>query len=806
MLHIVEFGLKEDGTPKDFPQPLPDSEPNLQADSILDAIKDIDKHASLYKDYAKRNLHLTSFSLNTERNEIYGLDQKVIDEIGIIPFRIKCITNRGAGAAIGVTLMEVLGLDTAQVTDLTIIESSFEVWIALHLSQTSTEFAETDFIESKDIYSLRCAELETKLRAEHPLCARVVVDNMWKKDSFIPLPGALYIDKIGHESTAKLIQVGVDNFSLLCLAPSENSTADLPETVKSFPPPDTDAVLSSCLFLKKIKDEENPPEKERLAAYSVLSRLYGEKETIRGQDLAHEWSREWQGYDNVKVGAQVAHQMGFGPRTCNNVHKTWGDNSKCKECPYFGKVKSPIAIKGKEYIQTKGSGFYFLDISKEGKTTRRPDFEGLRRFLYQKRPYIVMKDNGEIYEWTGKKWKVMYDTEINAFAEMYFDPKPKASQVAEFLSLVLRTELRDRDFFNETTEGKMNFENGVLDVHTLKFEEHSTRYGFRHVLPYDYDKSATCPRFDQFIDEITVNRADDLGKLLREFMGYSLSGDPYWEQKCMVLIGEGQNGKSVLMQVLQALSGEDTDSYSMMSFKDLKQPQNKAALDGALFNISEETPSDSIMDSSDFKLLIGGNRITVKKLYKDPFKIVNRAKFWMLCNTLPRSGDKSWALLRRLIIVPFDRIFDKESQDKRLSEKLKLELPGILNSVVEAYREMKKRGGHTQSAVVGEQIERYRMNNDNVLRFWKEYVIVQDEGTTNDYEFMDELYTCYKNYVEEEQNEKPTSKVSFFSRIESFFPELESRKSRKYVGPARQKAAITCIKIHEEIRDKYLRK
>lgn len=796
MLQLVEI---KEGNP--IPQPLG---VNDIVPTIIDSFDVLERTRSLLAQVQmpeKRFLLFTAHHLNTEHNEIYELDECVLEKIELIPFRIDS-AGRGSAVAIATCLLEVLKLEPDMVLDLSILDADDTAWVIVHFDSPIIDATiEGTFKDLSEKLSHIKSELEKKIRAEIPLCKKAHVDNSWKRDDLLPVPGSRFLDRDGRASEVRCVQVGKAKVPSLNFFLAQEPDDAPKEVLKAFPTPDSESVQAECLFLKDIRKREILSTAEKEASFSILSRLFGDANLERGYDLCHEYAEGWDGYNRLETANLIARQASFGPRTCKNINKICGDKSKCQECPYWGKIKSPISIRGKDFILTRDTGFHFIDMI-DGKAHRRPDYEGLRRYLHQKTSYVVMKDNQQCYRWDGKKWGVMHDSEIQAFAQTHFDPKPKSSVVSEFVSLVLRTELRDREWLSDSTAGRMNFDNGVLEISTMKFEPHSKEYGFQTLLPYCYDPNALCPRFDQFMEEITCNR-QELIDVLKEFMGYSLSGDPYWEQKCMVLVGEGQNGKSKLIEVLQALAGEDSDNYSMMSFADLKKSENKSALDGALFNVSEETPSHSIMDSSDFKMLIGGAKITVKKLYKDPYKISNRAKFWMLCNTLPRSTDKTWALLRRLSIVPFDRIFKGEEQDRHIMTKLKAELPGILNSVIAAYKRMVERGHQRKSAIMEQQIAAYRRHNDNVLRFWVECVVDRGDGSEV-FEFIDDLYLAYREYVEKEQNEKPTPKSSFFQRLSQLFPAYEARTQLRNKGKRQTpKRVLMGVMLKEEAAEEY---
>ena len=98
----------------------------------------------------------------------------------------------------------------------------------------------------------------------------------------------------------------------------------------------------------------------------------------------------------------------------------------------------------------------------------------------------------------------------------------------------------------------LNMHNGTLVIRsdgTVTLRKHRKEDLFRYTLPYSYDPQAECPQWDNFIDRVLP--APDAQQLLREFIGYILMSDHRLE-KMLLLYGEGLNGKSVTLEVVES--------------------------------------------------------------------------------------------------------------------------------------------------------------------------------------------------------------------------------------------------------------
>ena len=306
----------------------------------------------------------------------------------------------------------------------------------------------------------------------------------------------------------------------------------------------------------------------------------------------------------------------------------------------------------------------------------------------------------------------------------------------------------------------INVRNGTLVVRSdgsVLLRDHRKDDLFTHTLDYVYDAQAECPQWQQFLDRVLPET--EAQQLLAEFVGYCLMKHHRLE-KMLWLYGQGQNGKSVTLEVVEALLGSMNVSY--LSLADLTNDDVKrAGFEGKMLNISTESGRD--VNPNILKQLTSGERVTVKRLYVDPRETNDYGKVLAAFNDLPRA-ENTFGYFRRLLILAYQVTIPQEEVDRRLADKLKTELPGILNWILQALPGLMTRGEFTQSQNCEQALERYRLMSDNVLLFANE-MCEPYEYTNNG----QEIYTAYRNYCLE-SSLKPNGKQKFYERLSSVFP------------------------------------
>ena len=285
----------------------------------------------------------------------------------------------------------------------------------------------------------------------------------------------------------------------------------------------------------------------------------------------------------------------------------------------------------------------------------------------------------------------------------------------------------------------INLCNGRLDWATGILEEHTPAEFTTVQLPVAYDAEALCPAFDQYL---ATTFDADVHTLIEELLGWCLIPDRRFETAVM-LTGEGENGKSVFLDLIGYLLG-DTNTANI-ALQDLEENRFKAAeLYQKLANVFADLDARGLQSSSMFKTLVTGDPITAERKFGQPFKFRSYAKLLFSANKIPSSRDRTHAFYRRWLIIPFTRTFDgagsNPAPDKGLRGKLQDELPGILNRALHGLERLVIREAFTQPKSVLEAKAAYIRSNDNVRVFVAECVIVDKNETIVKREFRQVYY------------------------------------------------------------------
>ena len=316
----------------------------------------------------------------------------------------------------------------------------------------------------------------------------------------------------------------------------------------------------------------------------------------------------------------------------------------------------------------------------------------------------------------------------------------------------------------------LNLRNGTLVVKadgSLELRNHRKEDLFTYTLLYAYDPQAECPLWHQFLDRVLPEAESQ--QVLREFIDYSLMKTHHLE-KMLLLYGGGLNGKSVTLEIIESLLGPMNVSY--LSLSDLTSDEVKrAGIEGKKLNISHESGKD--VNPNVLKQLTSGERVGIKHLYVDPRETNDYGKFIAAFNQLPKA-ENTFGFFRRLIILPYEVTIPKEEIDRQLTSKLREEISGILNWVLDALPDLMVRGEFTVSEKCEKALDLYRLQSDNVRLFFNE-LCERSEYTTE----ASEVYKAYKNYCLE-SSLKPVGKQRFYERLESLAgaPELYGNLKR----------------------------
>lgn len=324
-------------------------------------------------------------------------------------------------------------------------------------------------------------------------------------------------------------------------------------------------------------------------------------------------------------------------------------------------------------------------------------------------PFVSM--DGKIYIYTGTHLKEVDENELMMFLKFSYQQLSGDSVysgkrelinglTAQFPYTVMGLNVKQ-------AEDKINFGNGTLDLKTGTLCKHDWADYFRYVLPYDYDKNASCPTFMKYLNEVMPEK--EAQDVLSEFVGWLFMPGLKLE-KILFLYGSGCNGKSVFIDVVEALLGKENISHESLSDLCGEYGANsRSNLAGKILNTCSDVAPNAFAGDL-FKRIASGEPISTKILYKDVTTLTDYAKMMFCLNELPKTNDTSNGFYRRFLIAPFNVQIPKNRINPNLAKDIiSHELPGIMNWVLKGRERLVRNGKFTDSPVMNKTLEEYRM-------------------------------------------------------------------------------------------------
>jgi len=302
-----------------------------------------------------------------------------------------------------------------------------------------------------------------------------------------------------------------------------------------------------------------------------------------------------------------------------------------------------------------------------------------------------------------------------------------------------------------------NVLNGTIDLRTGELRPHRREDLITKLAQVIYDATAECPTWWNFLERI-FDRNFDLILFLQKAVGYALTGIT-WEQCLFFLYGLGANGKSTLIEIIQALLSDyatRTSTETFLAKKGNTIPNDVAALRGARFVSAVEVEAGRRLAEVLVKEMTGGDRLSARFMRAEWFEFKPEFKIFLAANHKPVIRGTDWAIWRRIHLIPFKVQIPREEQDKQLPEKLKRELSGILNWAIDGCFQWQHEG-LTPPQSVQEATQEYREEMDIVGSFLAECCIVD----TGAFALASELYKKYTSWGEESGEKKPFSQKVF---------------------------------------------
>lgn len=315
-----------------------------------------------------------------------------------------------------------------------------------------------------------------------------------------------------------------------------------------------------------------------------------------------------------------------------------------------------------------------------------------------------------------------------------------------------------------------NVQNGYLDLKNGVLENHRREKYFTKISNVEYTDKADCPMWIKFLNTIFDNDKELINYIQRA-VGYSLSGSTE-EQMMFILYGNGRNGKSVFLDIINEIFGSYATNIQPQAIMVKQQSSNAnpdiAKLAGARLVTTTEPNEGQRFDEGLIKQLTGGDKVTARFLYEDEFEFTPQFKLWMATNHKPFIRGTDDGIWRRMAIVPFSIQIPENEVDKKLTHKLKREINAILHWCVEGYLKWQHDGLQEPSTVRAQRVE-YRTEMDSIEAFIQECCELDGSHSVK----ASDIFQAYADWAST-NNEYKMSSTKFGREMSKKFPKFKS--------------------------------
>ena len=354
--------------------------------------------------------------------------------------------------------------------------------------------------------------------------------------------------------------------------------------------------------------------------------------------------------------------------------------------------KPPIDLFLSEETQIRADG---------RKVTKRVlNHQLIAKYIVELTPIKTLRDTEEIY---------FYDTKEGIYSNggrnyikevvetLLGDSKKVGTHlVNETIASVQRKTYIDRTDLN-LDDNSIILDNGILNLRTLELIPHTSDVVAISKISVTFNPEAKCPEFDNFLSEIMLPENKEA---LWEYIGSCLLKN-YSYKKALLFIGGGDNGKSLLLSIIQHFldnrnkPGSNTCAISLHNLGDRFAT---VRLFGKLANVYPDLDSRALSSVGTFLMATGEDYLDGEVKHGGIIRFVNHAKFMYSCNVLPRAPFEAdnQAFWGRWIFMRFPNSFPEGSPERIPKEVLlsKLttpeELSGILNKALGGLKRLRE--------------------------------------------------------------------------------------------------------------------
>lgn len=316
----------------------------------------------------------------------------------------------------------------------------------------------------------------------------------------------------------------------------------------------------------------------------------------------------------------------------------------------------------------------------------------------------------------------------------------------------------------------INFKNGVWDIERRELLPHDSKYLQTLQIPHEVGeyKPFQETRLYNFFKKTRLPKEDI--KMLLKYMAYCLTLD-YGLKTFMVLCGQSNTGKSVLIRFFETLVGRE--NVSSLSMHELNMRFYPSQLYNRLLNSCADNSSLPLSSIENLKKITGGDQIMHEKKGKEPFFFVPFCKLIFSFNQLPlQLEEKSNAFYKRMriLFMNTELFLDNDYVNDLCSEEGVSEIIPYLLRLLPA-KEIPR------TSTSDRYVEMLRQDSDSIHAFLSKKCVFGSDYTID----KNTLYEAYCRYCIDTGRES-YKKHSFMRNIRAQgYKEVRDPKTREYL-------------------------
>ena len=395
----------------------------------------------------------------------------------------------------------------------------------------------------------------------------------------------------------------------------------------------------------------------------------------------------------------------------------------------------------KKYEAEKGFDNPYVIYTAKGNPSQINSRAVCDYFVNEGNTFVV---GGECYQYQGGVYTEASSYVRNTIKNMVeYDNLIQQSKLMECFRLITDdTRIQKQSYELNRHSNLINFKNGVWDINQKKLLPHDSKYLQTIQIPHNVGEYVpfTQTRLYKFFRKTHLPKEDI--KMIMKYIAYCMTTD-YGLKTFMILVGQSNTGKSVLIRFVESLVGKQ--NTSALSMHELNARFYPAQLYGKLLNSCADNKTLPLQSIENLKKITGGDMIMHEKKGKEPFFFTSFAKLLFSFNQLPlQLEEKSNAFYLRMRVLRMNRELKLNNDyvnDLCSDESIEEVIPYLLSLL--PLKEIPR------TVMSNSCVEALRQDSDSIHAFLTKCCKLDEDAVIS----KTDLYTAYSEFCVESGRE-----------------------------------------------------